>query len=102
MRGTMMEFPLLLPTILERAGKLFGSTEIVSRLPDRSLHRYTYKDFSGRARALAAALQQAGIRKGERVASLMLNHHAHLEAYFGVPASGAVLHTLNLRLHADE
>lgn len=102
MRGTMMEFPLLLPTVLERAGKLFKSTEIVSRLPDRSLHRYRYNDFYDRARALAAALQRAGIRKGERVASLMWNHHAHLEAYFGVPASGAVLHTLNLRLHPDE
>jgi fatty-acyl-CoA synthase len=98
----MMEFPLLLPTVLERAGKLFASTEIVSRLPDRSLHRTTYGDFYHRARALAAALQKAGLRKGDRVASLMWNQYAHLEAYFGVPTAGGVLHTLNLRLHPDE
>ena len=98
----MMDFPLLLPTILERAGQLFGPTEIVSRLPDRALHRYTYRDFHRRARALAAALQGAGLRKGDRVASLMWNHCAHLESYFGVPAAGGVLHTLNLRLHPDE
>src|SRR5690348_17086989 len=102
MRGSMMDFPLLLPTILERAGQLFGPTEIVSRLPDRALHRYTYRDFHRRARALAAALQGAGLRKGDRVASLMWNHCAHLESYFGVPAAGGVLHTLNLRLHPDE
>jgi fatty-acyl-CoA synthase len=98
----MMEFPLVLPAVLDRASKLFSSTEIVSRLPDRSIHRHTYADFCRRARALAAVLQKSGLQKGDRVASLMWNHYAHLEAYFGVPTTGGVLHTLNLRLHPDE
>ncbi|MER3557905.1 MAG: long-chain fatty acid--CoA ligase [Thermus sp.] len=99
MQGTMMDYPLTLVPILERAGRLFGKVEIVSRLPDKSLHRYTYKDFYRRARALAEALQKAGLRRGDRVGTLMWNHYAHLEAYFGIPLAGGVLHTLNLRLH---
>jgi fatty-acyl-CoA synthase len=98
MRGTMMDYPLTLVHILERAGKLFPRVEILSRLPDRSLHRETYGDCYRRARALAEALQKAGLRPGNRVATLMWNHHAHLEAYFGIPVSGGVMHTLNLRL----
>jgi fatty-acyl-CoA synthase len=102
MRGTMMDFPLTLIPILERAGTLFGSIEVVSRKPDRSFHHYTYADFYRRARRLAKALQQIGLRRGDRVATLMWNHSAHLEAYFGIPASGGVLHPLNLRLHPKE
>ena len=98
MQGTMMNYPLTLIHILERAGKLFPKQEIVSRLPDRSLHRCTYGDIYRRSRQLAEALQKAGLRRGERVATLMWNHHAHLEAYLGIPVSGAVMHTLNLRL----
>src|SRR5712692_3722280 len=102
MRGMMMDFPLTLPTILERAGRLFGKIEIVSRRPDRSLHRYTYADFYRRARALAESLTRAGLRRGDRVATLMWNLSAHLEAYFGIPVAGGVVHTLNLRLHPAE
>ena len=102
MRGTMMDVPLSLHYILERAGKLFPRVEIVSRQPDRSLHRYTYADFYRRARSLAQALQRAGLKPGDRVGTLMWNHYAHLEAYFGVPAAAGVIHTLNLRLHPDE
>ncbi len=102
MTGTMMRFPLTLTSILERAGKLFGAGEIVSGLPEKRIHRSSYGELARRSRALAAALTAAGIRRGERVASLMWNHSWHLEAYFGVPASGAVLHTLNVRLHPEE
>ncbi len=98
----MMQSPLSLIPLLERAGKLFPEVEIVSRRPDCSTHRYTYGDLYRRARALAAILQDYGIRPGDRVATLMWNHYVHLEAYFGVPVVGGVLHTLNLRLHADE
>ena len=55
----------------------------------------------GRAR-LAEALQRAGLQRGDRVATLMWNHHAHLEAYFGIPIAGGVLHPLNLRLAPSE
>jgi fatty-acyl-CoA synthase len=102
MKSTMMSEPLSLNHLLERAGKLFAAGEIVSRLPDKSLRRHTYGDFYRRTRALAHALQQAGLGKGDRVATLCWNHHAHLECYFGIPAAGGVMHTLNLRLSPDE
>jgi len=98
MQGTMMNYPLTLIHLLERAGKVFPEAAVLSRLPDRSLHQYTYADFYLRARALAGALQNVGLRRGDRVATLMWNHYAHLEAYFGIPAAGGVFHTLNLRL----
>ena len=102
MKCTMMPSPLLLTSMVERAGTLFPNVEIVSARPDGSVHRYTYRDLHQRSRQLSAALQQAGIALGDRVATLMWNEHEHLEAYFGVPAVGAVVHTLNLRLHPDE
>jgi fatty-acyl-CoA synthase len=102
MTGTMMQSPLTITSLFERAGKLFQDVEIVSRRRDNSTHRYTYRDWHRRTRALAAALQSFGIRPGDRVATLMWNHYAHLEAYFGVPVIGGMLHTLNLRLHPDE
>jgi fatty-acyl-CoA synthase len=102
MQGTMMHYPLTLSHSLERAGQFFSRAEIVSRRPDHGLHRYTYADLYRRARSLADALQQAGLKRGDRVATLMWNHHAHLEAYFGIPISGGVLHPLNLRLAPSE
>ena len=83
-------------------GQIVSGVEVVSRLPDNSVRRSTYADLHRRARALAASLQQAGLRQGDRVATLMWNHSTHLEAYFGIPAVGGVVHTLNLRLHPDE
>jgi fatty-acyl-CoA synthase len=102
MRGTMMDFPLTLPAILERSGKLFHRVEIVSRRPDRSIVRTTYGDFYLRARRLADGMTKLGLRPGDRVASMMWNHSGHLEAFFGVPCAGGILHTLNLRLHPHE
>jgi len=102
MRGTMMDFPLTLTAILERAGKLFHRVEIASRRPDRSIVRSTYGDFYRRARRLADAMTKLGMQPGDRVASMMWNHSGHLEAFFGVPCAGGILHTLNLRLHPHE
>jgi fatty-acyl-CoA synthase len=102
MRGTMMDFPLTLTAILERAEKQFAKVEIVSRRPDRSIVRTNYRAFTSRARRLASALTQLGLQRGDRVASMMWNHSGHLEAFFGVPCAGGILHTLNLRLHPHE
>jgi fatty-acyl-CoA synthase len=101
-KSTMMPAPLSLNRLLEHAGRLFPQSEVVSRLPDKSLRRHSYAEWYQRTRALASALKQAGLRKGDRVATLCWNHHAHLEAYFGIPAAGGVMHTLNLRLAPDE
>jgi len=100
--GRMMDFPLTLTHFLERARTYFGRSELVSRLPDKSLHRYTYADFYRRTCRLAHALTRLGVKPGDRVASLCWNHSRHLELYFGVPSMGAVLHTLNLRLHPND
>ena len=102
MQSTMMDVPLSLNSLLERAGTLFAGNTIVSRLPDKSLKTHSYGQYHQRTRALASALQQLGLKKGERVATLSWNHHAHLECYFGIPAAGGVMHTLNLRLSPDE
>ena len=100
--STMMQVPLSLNHFLERAGTLFPSNEIVSRLPDKSLVKHSYGQFYDRTRRLAQGLRNLGVRKDDRVATLCWNHHAHLECYFGIPAAGAVMHTLNLRLSAEE
>ena len=102
MNGLMMDYPLTLSTIFRRAETLFRRQEIVWRAADKSIHRYTCADFADRARRLAQVLLDLGITPGDRVATLGWNHGPHLEAYFGIPLMGGVLHTLNLRLHPDE
>jgi len=102
MTATMMDVPLTLDWIADRAERWMGEVEIVSRRPDRSLTRTTFGQVIARARRLARGLIAGGIKKGDRVATLMWNHSEHLEAYFGIPLAGATLHTLNLRLHPDE
>src|SRR5207253_6651374 len=72
------------------------------RQPDRALHRTTWGPVIERARSLAGALLRAGLRRGDRVATLMWNHAQHLETYFAVPLAGGVVHTLNLRLSPDD
>ncbi len=102
MDALIMDYQLTLNSVLHRAETVFGGREIVSQLPDKTLHRYTYADMARRARRLSVALSNLGIQQGDRVATFAWNHYRHLEAYFGIPASGAVLHTLNLRLHPDD
>ena len=102
MNGLMMDYQLTLDTILRRAEQLFPRKQIVSRLPDRTLHRYTYADLGRRVRMLAAALCARGYTDGTRIATLCWNHYQHLEAYFAVPLSGNIIHTLNIRLHPND
>ena len=98
----MMKYGLTLSAMLRRAEELFGHKEVVTRRPDGSLHRYKYADFVRRSKKLAVALGEIGVGDGDRVATLSWNHYHHFEAYFGIPLSGGVLHTLNLRLHPEE
>ncbi|QCP55111.1 long-chain fatty acid--CoA ligase [Trinickia violacea] len=102
MRHTMMDFPLTIGGILAHAAKVYGGTEIVSYMPDCSTHRYCVADLASRVARLAGALRELGLQPGDRVATLMWNHYAHLETYFAVPAAGGVLNTLNLRLAPDD
>jgi fatty-acyl-CoA synthase len=102
LEGLIQDYQLTLPAILRRAETLYGYREIVTRKPDRSFHRYTYADFVSRAKKLAVALKRLGVESGSRVSTLAPNSYQHLEAYFGVPSSGGVLHTINPRLHEDD
>ena len=74
MRGLMMDFQLTIPTLLERARNEFNRVEVVWRCPDKSVARYTFANLYQRSRALAEALTRAGMKKGDRIATLMWNH----------------------------
>ena len=100
--GRMMDFPLTIAHLLERAGSVHGHVEVVSTLPDKTRHRGTFAELHERSARLANALTKLGVKAGDRVATFAWNHRQHLECYLGVPAMGAVVHTLNLRLHPTE
>lgn len=101
MQGLMMDFPLTLQHAFNRAVRFFPRKEIATRT-DNGMHRYTYSEWGKRTIQLAHALQNAGVNQGERVATFGWNTYRHLELYFAVPCIGAVLHTLNIRLFAEQ
>src|SRR6476646_5191505 len=102
MRGLMMDYSLSIPAIVRRVETLFSDRKIVSRRSDRTICRVTYRQVVDRVRRLAMALQDLGVKPGDRVATLAWASQEHLEAYLAIPSIGAVLHTLNLRLHPDD
>ncbi|WP_332645828.1 long-chain fatty acid--CoA ligase [Lysinibacillus sp. 54212] len=97
----MMDTPLLLNGFIQRAERHFGHKKIISRTAENIIHEFTYKEYAQRTRKLAAALETLGMTKGTKVATFCWNHHRHLEAYFAVPCSGAVLHMVNIRLFPE-
>jgi fatty-acyl-CoA synthase len=101
MQGMMMDYPLTLLPILERANRLFGKKEVVTRVGAQTV-RATYAELYGRVQRLAGALAALGVERGDRVATLCWNHQQHLELYFAAPCMGAVLHTVNFRLFVDQ
>lgn len=102
MDGLMMDEQLLLGSLLWRSERLFADKEIVTRLRPGSYHRYTYRDFARRARRLASALVDLGVKPGDRLGTLAWNHYRHFELYYGIPGAGAVCHTVNLRLFPEQ
>jgi fatty-acyl-CoA synthase len=100
--GLMQQWPLTVDRILEYAARWHPHTEIVSRAADGAVSRTHYGEVAERARRFSAALIAAGIRPGERVATLALNGARHLEAWYGIMGIGAVCHTLNPRLPDDQ
>lgn len=101
MESLMMDRPLQLKSLLWRAERLFGHKQIVTRTGD-GYRRYTYAEYGRRVRRLADALRRLGVRTGDRVGTLAWNTDRHFEAYFAVPCMGAVLHTINTRLSAEQ
>ena len=102
MHGLMMQTPLLISSLVKHAAKVFGDTEIVTRTVEGPIHRCTWKDVHHRSRQVAQALTASGIREGDTVATIAWNTHRHLELYYGVSGMGAVIHTVNPRLHPSQ
>jgi fatty-acyl-CoA synthase len=101
MQGLMQDVPLTLQMVLERVGSLYAGKTVATRRSGDT-HRQRYGEVVGRAERLASALAAAGVREGDRVATFGWNSQRHLELYLAVPCMGAVLHTLNIRLHPDQ
>ena len=95
MLGLMQQHPLLLSSIITHAARHHAEAEVVSKLPDGSLHRTTYAVVERRSRCLARVLQGLGVRMGDRVATLAWNGYRHLELYYAISGMGAVCHTVN-------
>lgn len=103
MKGQMMNYPLTTNVIIEYGNRVFPYKEIVSKLPDGTMHRYTYYDMYKRTKKLANALvHKLGIKKGDRVGTFAWNHYEHLELYYAIPGVAAVCHTINVRLSLEQ
>jgi fatty-acyl-CoA synthase len=101
MRSTMMDFPLTIQHIFEHGRALYGDSEVVTCEADGA-RRIEFGAVADRAEQLAAGLRRLGVRPGDRVATFGWNNQEHQEAYFAIPGMGAVMHTLNIRLSADQ
>jgi acyl-CoA synthetase (AMP-forming)/AMP-acid ligase II len=103
MKGLMQDWPLLVHQVLDHAARWHGGREIVTRSVEGPIHRYTYADLDRRSRILAsAAKKQLKLKKGSIVATMAWNTYRHLETWYGIMGLGAVVHTLNPRLFADQ
>ncbi len=103
MEGLMMHYPLTTNTILEYGNTAFPHKKLISHLPDGTRHEYSYGNLYRRTKQLANALtKKLGITKGDMVGTFAWNHYQHVELYYGIPAIGAVCHTINIRLSSQQ
>ncbi len=103
MDGLMMHYPLTTNTILEYGNSAFPHKKLISHLPDGTRHEYSYGDLYKRTKQLANALsKKLGVTKGDMVGTFAWNHYQHVELYYGIPAIGAVCHTINIRLSPQQ
>jgi acyl-CoA synthetase (AMP-forming)/AMP-acid ligase II len=102
MLGLMMDMPLLLSGLIRHADREHGDTEIVSRTIEGPIHRYNYREAHRRTRQLANALIGIGAQPGDRIATLAWNGYRHFELFYAISGIGAVCHTINPRLFAEQ
>ncbi len=102
MKGLMQDWPLRVTTIIDHAARFHGDREVVTRTIEGPIARTTYSEIHLRARKVAQALQKLGVEKGDVVATMAWNTARHLEAWYGIMGLGAVCHTLNPRLFAEQ
>ena len=105
----MMDYPLTVQSIYQRARTLFPNKQLVTRRPggspggsDGGVRRTTYGEWADRVARLAGGLRDLGVGPGDRVATFCWNHDRHLEVYFAAALMGASYHTLNIRLGGDQ
>lgn len=102
MQGMMMHKPLSIIEVLRFAAEAHPGADLVSVRTEGDMHRTSYPETFGRAAQLAHALESLGIHTGDRVATLAWNGYRHFELYFGIAGIGAVCHTINPRLSAEQ
>jgi len=102
MHGLMMDYQLTIDRILEHANRLYPHKRVMTKLPDGTMHQYTFGDFYRRVQRLGNMLESLGVGIGDRVGTFAWNNFQHLELYFGIPGAGAVCHTLNIRLSPEQ
>lgn len=103
MKGLIMDYPLTTNTILEYGNSVYHHKKIITHLPDGTRHEYTFGAMYKRCKKLANALtQKLGIANGDMVGTFAWNHGPHVELYYGISGIGAVCHTINIRLSANQ
>jgi fatty-acyl-CoA synthase len=102
MLGLMQSDPVNLISILIHAGRWHGDREVVTNTVEGGIHKQTYADTLARATRLASRLQQFGINQGDRIGTMGWNTHRHLESWYAISGQGAICHTINPRLFADQ
>ncbi|HEY2215016.1 MAG TPA: long-chain fatty acid--CoA ligase [Acidimicrobiales bacterium] len=101
MRSTMQDAPLLISDIIRYGQQVHGDSQVIT-IEAEGHRSATFSEVAARAEKLAKALQRLGVEEGDRVGTFCWNNQGHLEAYLAIPAMGAVLHTLNIRLPAEQ
>jgi len=102
MLGLMQDYPLLVHTILDHAALNHGEREMVTRSVEGPIRRTTLAAIRSRALRVAKALDREGVKPGQRIATMAWNTERHVEAWFGIMGAGAICHTLNPRLFAEQ
>ncbi len=102
MKGLMQDWPLTVDKVLDHARAINGKREIITRRVEGNIVRTSYAELWTAAKRASAALSEAGIGLGDRVATLGWNSDRHMAAWYGTMGIGAILHTLNPRLHPDQ
>ena len=102
MKGLMQDWPLVISSILDHAAREHPQQEIVTNAVEGTIRRCHYRDLHSRARKVAKALVSAGIKPGDRVATMAWNTDRHMEVWYGITGVGAIYHTLNPRLFAEQ
>ena len=102
MLGLMQNWPLLCHRVIDHAATYHPARTVVSRSLEGPFHTTNYAEIRARALKVAQRLERDGIRLGDRVATLGWNTSRHLEAWYGIMGIGAIYHTVNPRLFAEQ